>query len=422
MNISSSKVDFSREPLLSPFGFKGAYLLEAWQARVSLCGSKGGLAEASATQGVLWSDPQVFLSLGEAAGNAAMLLSSAEAARIATGLDWDDPTTLQKRIFQKVHARAGEVSGRGASLRQSFTLNSMVALDNAAWLLMAKEKGIDSFDAMIPERYRKLLDMRHGELACIPLISYGVGADGIRSLLDSGSCILKIKIGADPDKDGDLDKMLEWDKRRISEIHGIAKDRATPFTESGHVLYYLDANGRYDSLERVGALLDHARSVGALERTVIFEEPFPEEMKIDVSSLPVRVAADESAHSAEDVEERISLGYGAIALKPIAKTLSMSLEMLAVARPRGVPCFCADLTVTPELVEWNKSFAARIPPLPGMKVGVVESNGSQNYRNWKSMLAKHPFAGAPWIEPVDGVFRLGGGFYERSGGIFNWSR
>jgi len=58
--------------------------------------------------------------------------------------------------------------------------------------------------------------------------------------------------------------------------------------------------------------------------------------------------------------ERIALGYGAIALKPIAKTLSMSLKIAALAHERNVPCFCADLTVNPTLLEWNKTLAARM--------------------------------------------------------------
>ena len=46
-----------------------------------------------------------------------------------------------------------------------------------------------------------------------------------------------------------------------------------------------------------------------------------------------------------------------MALKPIAKTLSMSLKIAAAAARRGVPCFCADLTVNPVLVEWNRAAA-----------------------------------------------------------------
>ena len=56
--------------------------------------------------------------------------------------------------------------------------------------------------------------------------------------------------------------------------------------------------------------------------------------------------------------------------------------------------------------------------LPGMKVGVLESNGHQNYKNWQQMLDQHPMAGASWIEPENGIFNLDQEFYKQSGGIF----
>ncbi len=148
------------------------------------------------------------------------------------------------------------------------------------------------------------------------------------------------------------------------------------------------------------------------------EEPFPEEFKEDVSDIPVRLAADESAHSDEDAAERIELGYTAIALKPIAKTMSMSLKIAKLAHEKSIPCFCADLTVNPILVDWNKNVAARLPALPGMKIGVCESNGHQNYKNWQQMKQAHPMAGSSWITPENGMFKLNESFYKNSGGIF----
>ena len=53
------------------------------------------------------------------------------------------------------------------------------------------------------------------------------------------------------------------------------------------------------------------------------------------------------------------MGYQAIALKAIAKTLSMTLKIAKVAHDHNVPCFCADLTVNPILVEWNRAVAAQ---------------------------------------------------------------
>lgn len=418
MKIVSFKVDFAREPFAAPFGFKGSYLSEMWQSGVSVISDAGKSVTGYGAQSVLWSDPEVFTKNPEAAGNAMMLMTTSEAARMAVGIKWETPLELQKKILAKVHRRAGDLTGRKKDLRLTFTLNSMVALDNAAWLLMSKENGISSFEEMIPADLRNVFSAHQEKVGLIPLISYGVPVAEVKRLLDDGCCLLKIKVGSDPEKDGDRLKMLEWDKRRISEIHKLACEFRTPHTKSGQILYYLDANGRYDSISRVRELLDHAGKIGALDRIILFEEPFPEEMKEDVSGLPVRIAADESAHSVEDVEERISLGYGAIALKPIAKTLSMSLLMLKAARSHNIPCFCADLTVTPLLVEWNKNVAARLDPLPEMKIGAMETNGSQNYRNWKVMLSRLPVSDCQWVEAQKGVFDLDGEYYKRSGGIF----
>ena len=156
---------------------------------------------------------------------------------------------------------------------------------------------------------------------------------------------------------------------------------------------------------------------GAFDQIAIIEEPFPEEYKKNVSGLGVRIAADESAHCDHDVEERISLGYGAIALKPIAKTLSMTLKIAKVAHDAKVPMFCADLTVGPIQVDWNKTFACRLAPLPGMKIGVVETNGHQNYKHWADMQSYHPAAGSKWMQTKGGCFELDNDFYARSGGI-----
>ena len=239
--------------------------------------------------------------------------------------------------------------------------------------------------------------------------------------VNQGASVLKIKIGSDPDRDGNLDKMLEWDKQRLAAIHARVRNRESPFTENDRIAYYLDANGRYDSRERLLRLLEYADHIGALERIILVEEPFEEEFEQPVQDIPVRLAADESAYTDRDVCRRIELGYGAIALKPIAKTLSMSLKIAKAAYERNVPCFCADLTANPVLVDWNKNVAARLGPLPGMKIGLLEVNGHQNYRNWDRMVSYHPCAGADWMNIVDGCFTLDEDFYRRSGGIFEIS-
>jgi hypothetical protein len=101
--------------------------------------------------------------------------------------------------------------------------------------------------------------------------------------------------------------------------------------------------------------------------------------------------------------------------------MSMSLKIAEIAHKKGVPCFCADLTVNPVMVDWNKNVAARLAPLPGMKIGVLESNGHQNYSKWQKMKEYHPCYGKKWIETIDGLFNLDNDFYSMSGGIFEKS-
>jgi L-alanine-DL-glutamate epimerase-like enolase superfamily enzyme len=224
---------------------------------------------------------------------------------------------------------------------------------------------------------------------------------------------MKIKIG----QPGTQSEMLEKDKARISAIHAAIGQARTSYTANGKLPYYFDANGRYESKETLLRLIEHTKAIGAFEQIALIEEPFPEELEIDISDIPARIAADESAHTDKDALKRIEMGYKAIALKPIAKTMSMSLKIAQLAHERGIPCFCADLTVSPILVEWNKNVAARLSPFPGLGLGLVETNGHQNYRNWETMRGYHPAPNAPWARTVRGVFKLGPEFYSRSGGI-----
>ena len=417
MRIESTQSNFVREPLLAPFGFKGGYLSELWQVIARLSTEKhSGLGLG--IQSVLWSDAQVFTSTSQAGGNAYMFAMTDYALKLAKGMEFSDPFALLQELYPKVYEYGKQITAN-PDLRKTFALNSLVPVDNAAWQLYAKEQGQSDFLQLVPEAHRPALMGRQEKLCSIPLVTYGMTIADVKKLVNDGYFFLKVKIGSDPDKDGSREKMLEWDKNRLREIHEAVKDMTTPYTESGHIPYYLDANGRYDSKERLAELLDYADQIGALERIAIVEEPFPEEYKVDVSDLPARIAADESAHSYEDAIERIDLGYKAIALKPIAKTMSMSILILAEAHKRGIPCFCADLTVNPWMVDFNKNIAARIDPLPGMKIGVLESNGSQNYTNWQTMRTYHPMFGkASFIDPVRGIYEVGDDFYKTSGGIF----
>lgn len=414
IKIVDSNSNFEREPLIRPFGFKGGYLTEIWQTAAQLKSSSGQSATGLCSQSVLWSDAEVFSRFSESGGNAMMFAVTEYALSILKRRQFTSPVKLLDDILDEVFNYAKKITGN-PKLRKTFALNALVGVDNAVWILYARENELKTFDEMIPEEYRDVLSHRHKKVAGIPLMAYSIPVREIKQAADDSFYFMKIKIG----QPGTQDEMLEKDKSRLTEIHQAIGNYRTEHTENGKLPYYFDANGRYEKTETLLKLIDHAEKIGALDQIALIEEPFPEELEIDVSDIPVRLAADESAHTDEDALARIQMGYGAIALKPIAKTLSMTLKIAQVAAQENTPCFCADLTVNPILVDWNKNVAARLKPFPGLETGLLETNGHQNYKNWKKMESFHPFSKASWRKIKKGVFELDSSFYSQSGGIFN---
>lgn len=415
--ITIERVDanFEREPLIRPFGFKGGYTTENWQVATRLESSSDRHGIGLATQGVLWSDAQVFAAHSESGGNALMYAMTERAVQQLKGQSFTNPVELLDANWRDVLAYGKTITGN-PRMRETFALNALVGVDFAAWLLYAAENGIKSFDELIPAAYRPALSQRHDKVASIPLMAYAIPVNEIKAAVDDGYFFMKIKIG----QPGTQAEMLEKDKARLTEIHRAIGDARTPYTKNGKLPYYFDANGRYESKELLLRLLDHAKAIGAFEQIALVEEPFPEELEIDVSDIPARLAADESAHTDRDAIARMQMGYKAIALKPIAKTLSMTLKIAQAAHERGVPCFCADLTVNAVLVEWNKCVAARLAAFPGFAgLGLLETNGHQNYRNWETMRSYHPAPDAGWSRTKRGVFELDADYYARSGGVFD---
>jgi L-alanine-DL-glutamate epimerase-like enolase superfamily enzyme len=412
VTISTVDSNFEREPLVRPFGFKGGYMSEIWQTMAYMRSNQGISKVGLCTQNVLWSDARVFASHSESGGNALMYALSERALQIAKGQSFVTPVHLLEDILDEVYEHGKKITGN-PDLRKTFALNALVGVDNAAWLLYAQEHGIENFDAMIPCAYRPALSYRHEQVASIPLMAYNIPIDEITDAVDEGYFFMKIKIG----QPGTQDEMLAKDKARLSAIHEAIGHVRTQHSEDGRLPYYFDANGRYEKKETLLKLLDHARKIGAFDQIAVIEEPFPEEADIHVGGMGVRIAADESAHTDEDALKRIEMGYSAIALKAIAKTLSMTMKIARTAHEHGIPCFCADLTVNPILVDWNKAVAARLAPFPNLGLGLLETNGHQNYKNWQTMLGYHPYAGASWTRTVDGVFNLNDDYYQKSGGI-----
>jgi L-alanine-DL-glutamate epimerase-like enolase superfamily enzyme len=415
ITISEVNSNFEREPLIRPFGFKGGYMREIWQTASFLKSSSGAHSVGLCTQSVLWSDANVFVTHSESAGNALMYAMTERALQILKGQSYTSPLDVLDLLYPEIYEYGKKVTSN-PSLRKTFALNSLVGVDNALWILYAKEKGITAFDDLIPSAFKPALSHRHDKVAGIPLFAYTVPVDEISSAAEEGYFFMKIKIG----QPGTQEEMLEKDKARLTEIHRAIGNVKTNYTAHGKLPYYFDANGRYEQKVTLLKLLDHAKAIGAFDQIAVIEEPFPEEIEIDVSDIPVRLASDESAHTAVDAIRRIEMGYKAIALKAIAKTLSMTMRIAQAAYERNVPCFCADLTVNPVLIEWNKNVAARLAPFPGIgNIGLMESNGHQNYLNWNRMMGYHPHKDASWVNVKRGVYELSKEFYRTGGGIFD---
>jgi|WetSurMetagenome_2_1015567.scaffolds.fasta_scaffold10533_3 L-alanine-DL-glutamate epimerase-like enolase superfamily enzyme len=415
IRITRSSSNFEREPLIRPFGFKGGYMTEIWQSAAYLESDAGRHSIGLCTQSVLWSDANVFASHSESGGNALMYAMSERATQIVNGQSFTTPLELLDMLYPEVYEFGKKITNN-PDLRKTFALNALVGVDNAAWLLFAKENGLASFDDIIPAAYKPAFSHRHGEVAGIPLMAYTIPIEDIKAATDQGYFFMKIKIG----QPGTQEEMLEKDKARLTAIHEAIGNVKTAHTKNGKLPYYFDANGRYEKKETLLRLIDHARKIGAFDQIAIIEEPFPEDLEIDVNDIPLRLAADESAHNVDDAIKRIQMGYKAMALKAIAKTLSMTMKIAQAAFERNIPCFCADLTVNPVLVEWNKNVAARLASFPGIgNLGLVESNGHQNYKNWNSMLDYHPRKDSPWVKVQKGVYELNNEFYKTGGGIFD---
>jgi len=409
-----------REQFLRPFHFKGGSFNEKWLNITSLYPAQGNgdrfekRQTAIGGNAVLWSDPAVFSSYSETGGNLVMALMAERAAQLLRGKAFPDPIAAMQELIPQLHEFGQDVTGR-VDLRPTFTLNSAVSLDLALWKLHAAAGGIKKFSELIPREYRSPFPTRQGALARIPLITYNLPSEELLDLVEEGHFLLKIKIG----QAGSQRRMLEQDLDRLSQIHRLLRDKRIEQTDSGRLAYYLDANGRYEGKETLLALLSGLEKMGALEQVVLLEEPFPDDREFAVHDLPVRVAADESLHGIEDVRRKIGLGYGAIALKPAGKTLSMSILMAVEAHKQGVPSFVADSACVPLLLDWNRNVAAHLPPFPGLASGILESNGAQNYKSWETLIHDHPCAGASWLEPKGGMYWLDESFYTSGGGIFH---
>lgn len=407
-NVSSS---FERDSLY-PYRFGGGAVTQLWQTAAWLQSESGVSKIGLGTQSPLWSDSSVASAHSENGANALMFAMSEMALQLIKGSSFTDPLELLDTVLPEVHAYGKKITGE-SDLRKTFALNSLVCVDNTAWLLYAHENNIKTFDEMIPAEYRAGLSHRHEKVASIPSFPVGTEIEKIKKAADEGYFIMKLKTGSK----GTQKDMLAHDMEFLSNVHKAIGHYETPHTKDNKIPYYIDPNGRYESKDTLLRFLDHAKKIGAFDQIAVIEEPLAENNESYVGDLGVTIAADESAHTVQDAVNRMEQGYGTIVVKAIAKTLSMTLKIVQACHERKVPCFSADLTVNPILVDWNKSIAARLAPLPNMDIGLLETNGHQFYKNWKKLETYHPKAGAEWTQTKNGVYKTGKSFYEESGGI-----
>jgi L-alanine-DL-glutamate epimerase-like enolase superfamily enzyme len=412
IRVVKTDSDFEREKLVRPFGFKGGFLTECWQIASKIQSQSGIDKIGIATQNVLYADANLFAGHSEAAGNALMYILVNEALHLMKTTSFTDPVNLFEKLLPQVVAAGKKLTGPGLNI--NFVYNALVSVDNAAWLLYAAENKFSSVDAMIPSPYQQALSHHNNKIAIMYQVPYGMPMNDLKNAVQQGYFVIKIKTGYP----GSQATMLEEDMARLTLIHNTLKDARTDHTTNGKLIYTMDANARYEKKETVLRYLDHAKKIGAYEQVLLYEEPFVEVNDEDVKDMGVTIAGDESVHDEAGAMRRLSQGYTAIVLKGIAKTLSLSMRIARLAYERKVACLCADLTVNPILIDWHKNLAARLAPFPGIGMGLMETNGNMNYRNWPNMMNYNPAAGASWTKVKNGIFELDKDFYDRSGGIF----
>ena len=187
VGVKQVSTTFEREPLATPYGFKGGYMTDVWQTVVRLQSTSGRHSIGLGTQNVLWSDARVFMNHSESGGNALMYAITERAAQLLKGQTFTSPIEMQEQLLDELISYGKQIT-KNPQLRTTFVLNALVALDNAAWLLHAAENGIDQFDAMIPQPYRAALGYRHPKVVSVSVVfvchaRVADGATGPRRLL-----------------------------------------------------------------------------------------------------------------------------------------------------------------------------------------------------------------------------------------------
>ena len=275
-NIRIKNVDsnFEREPLF-PYHFKGSAITECWQTAALLEGESGFHTIGLGTQGILWSDSKVFAAHSENGGNALMYAMSERALQMMKGNSFTNPLQLLDDLLPEIYAYGKKITGN-PDLRKTFALNSLVCVDNAAWLLYARENNINHFDDLIPKAYKPGLSWRHDKVASMPSFGVGTKIEKIKTAADEGYFIIKLKTGSP----GTQKEMLEKDIDFLSAVHSAIGHYETPYTKNGKIPYYFDANERYDEKEEGKVSLGLTSSVCSMMFFKMYKSIQPQMTKV----------------------------------------------------------------------------------------------------------------------------------------------
>src|SRR3990172_13213922 len=111
--------NFERNPLIRPFGFKGGYTVEIWQAAALMQADGREPVVGLGTQSVLWSDQSVFARHSECAGNALMFMMTEKALKMVEGQTMSNPIELLNSVFDGVYVYGQQITGN-SRLRMTF--------------------------------------------------------------------------------------------------------------------------------------------------------------------------------------------------------------------------------------------------------------------------------------------------------------
>jgi len=336
-SASAHRLDLRARTAHSPVRFKGGYMSEIWQTAVLMESESGGTRVGIGTQNVC--------------GQTRPSSRAAPRPRATRSCTRSPSAPLRSRAMPAVplplrvagrDPRAGaRVCARGHGPRrpaQDLHAQRARARRQRGLAGARRRERISGFDALI-RRVQAGAASRHTLAAAIP--SWRTRCPWPRSATPQPRLLLH----EDQDRPaGHAGRdAREGQGPPVGNPRGHRRD-GNPAHADGRLPYYFDANGRYESKDSLLRLLITPID-RRLDRIAILEEPFPEDVEAAstiwaCASLPTRARTPTRRGAADRPRLR------RIALKPIAKTLSMTLKIARLAHARGIPCFCADLTVT----------------------------------------------------------------------------